>query len=161
MFTAALWDLKEAGAVEVALEKTCTKCATAKPCTSFYKDKRAADGLMYWCKPCSGGSETSRRKKATVKTRDPNTFYNRDDYLWKKYGITTTQYAEILFLQGGVCAICKQPGKILGHLHVDHNHVTGTIRGLLCSPCNTGIGLLGDSVETLQAAVEYLTRSSE
>jgi hypothetical protein len=56
--------------------------------------------------------------------------------------------------QHGACAICKRPFD--GVFHVDHDHDTGDPRGLLCSQCNTGIGLLGDSPERLLAAVDYL-----
>lgn len=65
--------------------------------------------------------------------------------------------------QGGVCACCGndptahfKTGRPT--LVVDHDHETGVIRGLLCSPCNRAIGHLGDSVEGLQAAIDYLNR---
>jgi len=57
--------------------------------------------------------------------------------------------------QKGRCAVCALPieGK---NEHADHDHVTGKARGLLCSKCNSGIGLLDDNVDRLLAAVEYL-----
>jgi hypothetical protein len=80
------------------------------------------------------------------------------------YGITQEQFDEILETQGGVCAICKQvPEEIDGNgwsqWNVDHNHVTGVVRGILCAPCNSGIGLLGDTYERVAAAATYLLRA--
>jgi hypothetical protein len=53
------------------------------------------------------------------------------------------------------CAICDMEA----YLVIDHNHQTNQVRGLICSQCNTGIGLLGDSPERLMKAVEYLTQA--
>lgn len=63
----------------------------------------------------------------------------RDLHYRKKYNITLIQYEQMFEAQGGVCAICgKPPGKHA--LHVDHNHVTGKVRGLLCFSCNGALG---------------------
>lgn len=82
------------------------------------------------------------------------------------YGLTLRDYEDLLASQGRVCAICKRPegrrstqnGKVMP-LHVDHDHVTGEIRGLLCSRCNTAIGLLRDDVDVVSSAVDYLKRA--
>lgn len=71
-----------------------------------------------------------------------------------QYGVTREAFAAMLIAQSGRCASCgeafhKTP-------HVDHNHVTGTVRGLLCSPCNTGIGHFRDSTDRLRMAIVYL-----
>lgn len=77
--------------------------------------------------------------------------------LLHKYGITMDDYDAMLVAQGGRCAICPatRPGG-RGAWHVDHNHDTGDVRGLLCSNCNRGMGLLGDDPEVLRAAAAYL-----
>lgn len=85
----------------------------------------------------------------------------RRAYLMKTtYGITVTEFEEMLAAQGGVCAICGglPPGVDgkCGQWNLDHCHETGRNRGILCSPCNTGIGMLGDSIERLEAAIRYL-----
>lgn len=72
-----------------------------------------------------------------------------------RYGITGEQYNELINKQNGVCAICKTEGNKRS-LSVDHDHRSGKIRGLLCHNCNLSLGLCHDSVETLQAAIEYL-----
>ncbi len=61
----------------------------------------------------------------------------------------------MLAAQGGVCAICKTPPNGV-RLSVDHDHKTAAVRGLLCAPCNTGIGMLRDSPMLLAMAEEYL-----
>lgn len=63
----------------------------------------------------------------------------------RRYGITVAQYETMLQQQGGCCAICgvsKQRVPRLKHFSVDHDHVTGVVRGLLCSGCNTFLGWL-------------------
>lgn len=74
-----------------------------------------------------------------------------------KYGITMAQFDEILLRQGG-CAICKSPtANRRGHkMHIDHDHATGKVRGLLCAHCNTALGLVKESVATLVAMIKYL-----
>jgi hypothetical protein len=80
----------------------------------------------------------------------------------KPYGITAADYAALLLAQGGVCAICHQPAKggrtSTARLHVDHDHGSGKVRGLLCNKCNLAIGHLSDQ-GLLQAAADYLRRS--
>ena len=75
------------------------------------------------------------------------------------YGITPEQFAERLESQGGRCAICRTdtPGG-KGGWHVDHDHVTGVIRGLLCHRCNLMLGNAADDPARLRAAVAYLER---
>lgn len=77
----------------------------------------------------------------------------------KKYGITLEQYNEILERQEYKCAICLQPSNTMKKsMPVDHNHITGKIRGLLCSTCNTAIGLLKENPDLFIRAVSYLHR---
>lgn len=79
----------------------------------------------------------------------------RKEYGWRAQGIELTydQYLKILEAQGGKCLLCRRAH---AKLCVDHCHTTGRIRGILCDPCNRGIGLLGDSPELLEKAAGYL-----
>ncbi len=81
----------------------------------------------------------------------------RDAELRRKYGISLERYREMLESQGSRCAICEadSPGG-QGSWHVDHDHETGTVRGLLCSKCNPAIGALGDSLPGVLRAAIYL-----
>ena len=80
-------------------------------------------------------------------------------YLKSNYGITPEQWHEMSEAQGHVCAICGKIDKVR-RLSVDHDHVTGKVRGLLCGGCNKSIGHLGDSVEGLMRAVKYIESST-
>jgi hypothetical protein len=85
--------------------------------------------------------------------------WNRQRALKNKYGITTDEYDAFYKSQDGKCAICgcikPEPEKCFA---VDHNHNTGNIRGLLCSNCNTGIGMLQDNSDLLRIAADYLEK---
>lgn len=73
-----------------------------------------------------------------------------------RFGLTDEQYQARVLAQGGLCAICSRPpGK--KNLSVDHNHTTGGLRGLLCSNCNTGIGMFHESPDALHRALTYLS----
>jgi predicted nucleic acid-binding Zn ribbon protein len=68
-----------------------------------------------------------------------------------RYGMTAQESFDLLF-HPRMCELCRtQPAE-----HIDHNHETGALRGLLCGNCNAGLGLFGDSIERLAAAIEYL-----
>jgi hypothetical protein len=87
----------------------------------------------------------------------------RDRNLRKNYGITYTQLEEMHAHQGGVCAICAraiqvEPGTQRDAAHVDHDHATGEVRGLLCNFCNRGLGYYEDDPGRLLAAAAYLSR---
>ena len=81
----------------------------------------------------------------------------------KSYGLTLEKYNAMLEAQNGGCAICGSKTaktKRNGRFCVDHDHQTGEVRGLLCAPCNRGIGLLQDSVTIMEAATKYLSRKA-
>lgn len=75
-----------------------------------------------------------------------------------RYGLTIEDEVDILGRQGGGCGICGGPSG-RKQFELDHDHVTGKLRGLLCPRCNKGIGLLGDSAEGVRKALDYLTNS--
>ena len=70
------------------------------------------------------------------------------------FGISLEEYERKLKEQNSKCAICGNSTN--NTLNVDHCHMTNKFRGLLCSNCNTGLGLFKDNIETLQKAIEYL-----
>lgn len=75
----------------------------------------------------------------------------------KSYGITIDEYNEMLKNQDGKCAICKcVPEK---KLHVDHDHKNNTVRGLLCSRCNRGVGIFFDDPNLFKKCAEYIEKS--
>ena len=79
----------------------------------------------------------------------------RNAYYLSKYGITLDQYNSMLAAQSGRCSIC---GSVKEVLFVDHCHESGRVRELLCSSCNSALGLFRDSVIAVKRAHEYLIR---
>ena len=82
----------------------------------------------------------------------------KNSQLKSLYGITLEQYNQMFVNQNGVCCICKQGTNDGSHLRVDHNHITGKVRGLLCSTCNTAIGMMKDDASLFLEAIKYLTK---
>lgn len=75
---------------------------------------------------------------------------------FKRYGITAEEYASIIFLQNGNCAICYQSLTGKWNQHIDHNHENGKVRGVLCAKCNRGLGHFNDNANLLEMAAAYL-----
>lgn len=91
--------------------------------------------------------------------------YYREDNLKRNYGISLADYSSMLQSQGDVCAICERPeeGYLRGRLRtlaVDHDHVTGRVRGLLCTHCNRALGSARDDPAILLRAIRYLKENS-
>lgn len=78
----------------------------------------------------------------------------RSNRLKYKYGITLDEYNIIYVNQNGVCAICRKIN--FRNLVVDHHHITGKVRGLLCDNCNVVLGLIGEQKEIAQDIIKYL-----
>lgn len=72
------------------------------------------------------------------------------------YGLDPHVYDQIYESQHGLCAICGEPPPLRRILHVDHDHRTGEVRGLLCHGCNWALGALGDTLEGVERAAAYL-----
>jgi hypothetical protein len=126
--------------------KLCRLCARWLPVEEFYTNPTPKDGLHNRCIEC-----------------------HRSGHLHRRYGITIDRYREILKTQGGGCKICGGLNANGKDLAVDHDHSCcdgrkscgRCVRGLLCSRCNTGIGMLGDSAERLRIALAYLEQRRE
>ncbi len=119
-------------------ERRCTLCKNTKPIEQFVKaaNGRGRGGFTYVCKPCQN-----------------------DCNLRRKFGITREDYDAMFLAQGGLCAICRKPGG-RRRLAVDHNHVTGEVRGLLCNGCNLHVAAV-ENHEWLAAAEHYLLAGKE
>ena len=153
--------------IGVKLTKKCSMCQTEKPLDSFCKHKAKHDGLNNNCKACVK-EYTSKNKEQVKKYKSDYYFANREkciekhrrNYLKRKYNVTVEWYDEQLKKQNGQCMICgtTEGGGISSTLHVDHNHETGQIRGLLCRPCNTGIGLFKEKIDLLEKAIQYVNK---
>ena len=119
--------------------KECKRCNQSKSKESFLINKSTKDGFNGWCKLCT-----------------------KESAILNKYSINLKQYNSILQSQQNKCAICEtlNPGGPSNKFVVDHCHSTGKVRGLLCNHCNTGLGKLGDTVQSLEKAINYLKHNS-
>lgn len=133
--------------------KTCARCGETKPLSGFTKHSRCAFGVRATCRVCLRPQlrETERRYRRSENGRKKMAAKKR----LAMYGISGEQYEEMLVRQDNKCAICRRPPKTMA-LSVDHDHSTGSIRGLLCGNCNAAIGMLDDSPVLLGAAIAYL-----
>jgi hypothetical protein len=81
--------------------------------------------------------------------------YWRKYRLKKQYNITPEIYDNLFIEQNGVCAICgKKPDKKI--LSVDHDHITGQIRGLICNSCNLALGCIEEDILILKKMIKYI-----
>lgn len=101
----------------------------------------------------------SRRCRNQKNANSPQWNARQRDYKYRwNYGISLENYNELFDSQNGCCAICEIHQSDLGKsMHVDHDHKTGEIRGLLCQRCNQALGLFKDSPKIMLKAVEYVS----
>jgi len=105
-------------------DKECSQCKDVLPLTTAYfrKNNKQKNGFRPECKLCS--------------------FYK--DIKWK-YDLNREEYLDLYKKQNGRCALCRKnlhlPNRLLKtNIHVDHNHMTGEVRGMLCMNCNVNLG---------------------
>ena len=125
------------------------------PSGDFYNNKTYASGKMNSCKRCYNAQ--GKRWKLANPVRSAR--YSRTSRLNATYGITADQFDTMLAAQEWRCAICRdiEPGGgRTGALSVDHDHVTGKVRGILCHQCNMALGKFKDNPELLRRAADYL-----
>lgn len=144
------------------------ECGTCRKIKAYdrFSPRGERGGVVVYKSTCKDCAATRARQWARDNPeRHRNTRRARE--LRETYGISPEIYNTMLSGQGGVCAICGQP-ETRSHgrtgtefrLAVDHDHETGRVRGLLCQGCNRGIGFLGDNVDRLRKAADYLERGS-
>ena len=144
--------------------KICGKCKIEKDLTMFSKEK---NGKIPWaCKECKNKMYKEwEAKNPDKRKRLHQDFYNKkkDRMRWyfieKKYGMSQEKYYQLLEEQNNGCKICgttEAKHRSSNNLLVDHCHVTGKYRGLLCNRCNTSLGFVNDDIELLENMVKYL-----
>jgi hypothetical protein len=154
----------------------CHKCGVDKAPVEFRLRKSVATGKHYRGKVCK---ECHQEVSLAWRHRNPDRVrrYNKkqmskpgaveksrkcalESHFRRKFGITTAQRDALLAAQDG-CAICHTYNPTGKGWCVDHDHVTGKIRGILCAACNVGLGHFGDNRERLLAAAKYLGGHNE
>ncbi len=114
----------------------------------------------HWCYECS------RERRARMKVENPakwkewndrGNLNSKSNDLKRQFGIDLNGYNKLFSIQNGMCKICGvHQSKLNIALHVDHDHITGRIRGLLCKKCNSMIGFACENVEILRKAIGYM-----
>jgi hypothetical protein len=113
--------------------KRCPKCKQFKNSKDFDKNGHSLDGLTSWCRKCINNAVIIR-----------------------KYGITSEQKESMLILQNHKCASCGVDLKSPKYKpHVDHNHLTGKVRGILCSDCNRSLGIMKEDPNKIYGLLQY------
>lgn len=134
--------------------KLCRRCNLDLPIDNFaFHDNAKKLRRQSYCRACSTLNVADWRQANPVKVQLSNE-KQRGRYK-SRQGVAEEQYGLMLDQQNGVCAGCLSP-PVSKRLAIDHNHITGQIRGLLCSNCNLGIGLLKEDSEIMARLIQYL-----
>jgi len=142
----------------MAKTKVCKTCQEALPLEEFHAHPLARDGKQPSCKGCHNKMSMARyqamtpeqkaKRVATIKAR--------------KYGMTLEEMQEYVNGHDDNCDVCGQPDLThrkatwTNNLTFDHDHVSGRMRGMLCSTCNVALGQTGDDPERLRKLADYL-----
>ena len=134
--------------------KVCERCKESKPISEFHKNKSRKDGLMGMCKECN----SARMKKWHAENYSGERSRARTI---KRHGLTQERFDAMIAEQGGTCATCTRVPDVF---HIDHSHECcegdyscgKCVRGLLCSQCNTALGLVGENPDILRAMIAYM-----
>lgn len=165
-----------ADAEGVLQTKICTGCEQDKSLDSYPPDLRRKDGKGTKCRVCVlevkkaylaryPDKDAARRLKQAEhgaawyrRNYDKQIKRFRENGLIRKYGISVEDYQRMLDRQEGRCAICgaDKPGRNNKTFAVDHSHIDGSVRGLLCIKCNSGIGFFRDDPSLIRRAAFYV-----
>lgn len=144
------------GDYEKTGEKLCPECGQVKPLSEFHRPPSWKGRPQTYCKPCA----LARNKTWREENKERRFVYQRERKLLASYGIGLYEYESLLEAQGGLCAVCKEsPGTRL--LDVDHCHVRGEVRGLLCNRCNRVLGHANDDTDLLRKLIAYVETWNE
>ncbi len=124
-------------------KKRCPVCRETKLLSAFGSDRSCRDGRNAYCRLCQAA-------------------HNKEMHYKHLYGLTQEQVLAGLRAHGGRCCVClsENSGDKRGRWHVDHDHVTGKPRGVLCHHCNLMMGHARDNPDTLRRAIRYLEEAA-
>ncbi len=154
--------------------RRCKGCNIEKSLIEFTVNKASVGGRLWHCKSCRQiqsklwhrKNREKNRARFNARMREYGAQWPlriRDMNLKRRFGMSLEIYEKMLERQGGVCLICsdKETHKLRGKvipLAVDHCHVSGKIRGLLCKNCNTALGSFKDNPFIIGKALEYISQ---
>jgi len=137
--------------------KRCAGCGEEKSVTDFYRNPVGMPGYRPYCKPCHSARRREQYQRAG------GSALPHAQLLKREYGMTPADYEALLRRQAYRCAICRRPETKRSsktgepfRLAVDHDHVTGKVRGLLCHRCNQIVWALEENHTTLDAIAKYI-----
>lgn len=133
---------------ELHRTKRCSRCKRTLPGEAFASNRSVPGGLQAYCRACSADHYRQRREALRPRRAE----INRDAYFRRKYGISAEQLAQMIEEQVGICPICLSARA----RHVDHDHETGKVRGVLCSNCNSALGHIRDDPDVMRRAMAYV-----
>lgn len=156
----------------------CKKCSVELSDLNWQPGLKKAN--KKWCAACSNKRSTLWKKENKDKVKAQRNEWNKQNpekvksyrkkvepeqirqYIIKReYNLSWEEYQKLYVEFKGLCGICAKPLSLIKTnsehtAHIDHDHLTGKVRGILCRSCNRGIGYLNDSPERLQKAATYL-----
>lgn len=143
----------------IFLTRVCPRCEETKGAEDFYLRKNVAGEMVPggYCKPCAH----EVRRLAAQANPEREKAYRRKQHLKAAYDLTEEEFLHQLWeVQLGLCALgAEEIDETTAH--VDHDHETGKLRGLLCGQCNWALGKLGDNEDGLIWALEYVRGGSD
>jgi hypothetical protein len=126
-------------------QKWCAACSGFKGISEFPRNRSSSDGLATYCKPCHNAKAKETHTRLYGGTRQY--------HLKRRYGLSIADVDAMIEAQGGTCAVCPGPPQ-----HVDHDHATGEVRGILCFNCNQALGNARDNPMVLRGLARYLDK---
>jgi hypothetical protein len=161
-------------------EQKCSTCGVVKPIDAFaiQQDPRRKIQRKSRCKECERLARQSatpeQRKKWNKKWRENMTPEQEEEWRekgrerfrityhktgkYRQYNLTKEEYEQMVRDQRGLCAICGDSSDQGTRLVIDHDHISGVVRSLLCIRCNVGIGSFKEDISRLEGAIAYLQR---
>jgi len=169
------------------IKKVCRVCKEEKPLHSFPRDKSRKWGRANHCNSCyqvyyrnhkeqikKQHKQYDNENKEVVREqhkqyyrmhgcnqeyKSKKKYYDHKHQLKRKYNLSIEEYNTLFLIQEGRCYICERhQSECKTKFAVDHDHITGKVRGLLCNKCNLGLGSFNDSIKLLKKAILYLTK---
>lgn len=143
--------------------KTCSKCEKIKSLDQFQRANKKRYGLAAFCADCNSVERKEYYKNNINKEKVLQKKWNESNpdkiyaaHLKARYGLKWDEYNKLLSQHNNKCATCNSDKKLC----VDHNHMTGKVRGILCSFCNMALGFAKDDPRILQNLINYLSKHS-
>ena len=137
--------------------KTCPWCNIEKPLEQFLRRSTTKAGRGNICKDCHARVYPTRqeRRKLRQEARVYTVESVRKYHLAQRYGLTESTLNGLYDKANNVCQVCSSSKDLC----IDHNHKTGTVRGILCKCCNTALGMLNEDVVRIRKLIQYIEES--